>query len=272
MLSSTLMETLPRATPVVVFLHIPKTAGTTFNSMLSQWFRPDEVQEIMMRGMSFRLPRFPHVPKPLVAPTKIRRLRDALASDHPPRLIRGHLDFSISRYLPADTEYITLLRHPVDRAVSHYYHYRRQTRDPGRELAMGSTLLEWVCERGLVEMDNGQTRRLAGEMKLPIGSVSADTLEKAKRNLATRFSLVGTTERFDEFKILAHRHFMQRDRVYPALNGDGPVPVLDAKSHEIVKQWNRFDLELHTFADELFRRAIAQADLGTLDPRKVATW
>ena len=115
---------------LVAFVHIPKTAGTTLNSILAHEYSPEETYEIMMRGMSLRRAKPTIIPRPVVSFSKIRRLKSALKHGHVIRLIRGHIDFSISKVLPPDTRYFTLLRDPVERAISHYYHYRRLSTDP----------------------------------------------------------------------------------------------------------------------------------------------
>ena len=236
------------------------------NSILSRHYSQDQIFEIMMRGMSLRLPRYNLIPKVLVSFSKLRRLRAALKSPRRAAVLHGHLDLSLGSLLPDDAEYITLLRHPVQRAISHYHHYRRQSGDPVHELALRSTLTEWVSECGLVELDNGQTRRLAGEMRIPIGRVTCETLERAKRNLEEKFSIVGITERFEEFQVLVHRRFGWPYSHYPMQNTGRAgrtwgTPDDDALS--TIEAWNRFDLELYRFAAELLDRAIRRFDMET---------
>jgi hypothetical protein len=179
-------------------------------------------------------------------------------------VIHGHFDMSLAKLLPSNAEFMTLLRDPVERAISHYYHYRRLTTDPIHPLAMRSTLAEWVGTRGLVEMDNGQTRRLAGEMGLPVGEVSPLTLAKAKANLANKFSVVGLTERFAESQVLLHRQFKWPYRRYPERNVDhNRLRRAEVSSEvlKIVENCNRFDRELYQFASELFEHAVSKVDM-----------
>lgn len=250
---------------LIAFVHIPKTAGTTLNAMLARAYAPDETCEIMMRGMSLRVPGTAILPKPTISFSKIRRLRSALKHRPAPRLIRGHFDLSLGKLLPADTRYFTLLRDPVERAVSHYYHYRRQTTDPIQPLAMRSTLTEWVRSCGLVEMDNGQTRRLAGAMKLPCGQVTRQTLERAKSALAGNFEVVGLTERFDETLILLHRAFgwpLVRLAAHNVGDGRTQHGRLSAEELNAIGACNRYDLELYRFACALFDRAVREIDMA----------
>jgi hypothetical protein len=249
---------------VIAFVHIPKTAGTTLNAILARAYSPDQTCEIMMRGMSLRVPSAMMLRKRTVSFSKIRRLKSALKHRPGVRLIRGHFDLSLDKLLPADTRFFTLLRDPVERAVSHYYHYRRQKSDPIHPLAMRSTLTEWVGSCGLVEMDNGQTRRLAGAMNLPCGRVTPQTLERAKSALARNFEVVGLTERFDESLILLHRAFNWPLYRFAAHNvGDCRTQHACLSEEELnaIEACNRFDLDLYRFACALFEQAVSEIDM-----------
>ena len=249
---------------LIAFLHIPKTAGTTLNSILSREYAPDESYEIMMRGMAWILPRPTIIPRPLISLSKVLRLRTAVRSRHKPRLVRGHFDLSIARHLPAGTRFFTLLRDPVERAISHYYHYRRRTIERLHPLAMRSTLKEWVSGCGIVEMDNGQTRRLAGEMNLACGRVTPAMLERAMSRLA-KFAVVGITERFDESLVLLRRAFGWKSRPVAAQNvGENRPQRIDVSDEalETIERCNRFDLELYRFAWNLFDIRVSSVNAG----------
>jgi Sulfotransferase family len=247
-----------REEALIAFVHIPKTAGTTLNSILARQYSPDELHEVMMRGMSWIAAQPRIVPKPLISFSKIQRLKSALNCPRRLRVIHGHFDLSIMKLLPPGARCFTLLRDPVERAISHYYHYRRMTGDPVHPLAMKSTLAQWVGACGLVEMDNGQTRRLAGGMNLPCGRVSSGTLERAKSNLA-RFAVVGLTERFEESLMLLQRAFNWTPQPFPPCNVGENRP----RRHEVgeetlqeIRRCNQLDLELYRFASDLFERAL----------------
>lgn len=257
---------------MIAFVHIPKTAGTTLNSILAGVYRPGERHEIMMRGMSWILPKPTIVRRPLISLSKIRRLKSAVRTHPGPRLIHGHFDLSIAKYFPPDARFFTLLRDPVERAISHYYHYRRRVDDRIHPLAMRSSLAEWVSDRGIVEMDNGQTRRLAGEMNLPCGRVTAQMLERAMSRLA-RFAVVGLTERFDQSLLLLQRAFGWEVQAVRAQNVGGNRPPRTEVSEEAlgtIERCNRLDQELYRFAAELFEKAMCGIDDTAMEVVKEA--
>lgn len=244
---------------LIAFVHVPKTAGTTLNSILSHQYAAEQTFEVMMRGMSWIKPRSSLIPKPLIQFSKLRRLKFALKPPHSVRLVSGHFDMSLRNRLPADTQYFTLLRDPIERAISHYHHYRRMTDDAIHPLAMRSTLAKWVSECGLVEMDNGQTRRFAGEMNLPCGRVTPQMLERAKANLATHFTVVGLTERFDETLMLLQQAFNWSTYGFLSRNigkNRPPRSQVDDATLAVIAQCNHYDLILYQYAEALFQKAL----------------
>ncbi|NNC86795.1 MAG: sulfotransferase family 2 domain-containing protein, partial [Bacteroidia bacterium] len=96
----------------LVFLHIPKCAGSTFLFILNHQYK--------------KLPRFD------VAQTAPNKSNEQLLSElseverEKIHLIRGHVLFKIHKHLIGTTKYITFLRHPVSRVVS-LYHFMKNT-------------------------------------------------------------------------------------------------------------------------------------------------
>src|SRR5262245_34850495 len=101
-------------TRAVIFLHLPKTGGTTLSAILERQYRPDQVLPIRgdvrsNRGdMVFDVLR--SVPQERIASL---------------RLVSGHIPYGMHELLPAPSLYITLLRDPVQRALSQYRHVLR---------------------------------------------------------------------------------------------------------------------------------------------------
>src|SRR4051794_31629568 len=99
---------------LLYFLHIPKTAGTSFNDILKANFAPDE--------SSFAVPvsNFVQIPHEQIAKFKA---------------ISGHYYYNIAAFTPRTPVYITMLRDPVERTISDYAQIRRTATHHGHALA-----------------------------------------------------------------------------------------------------------------------------------------
>src|SRR4051794_13134384 len=141
-----------RTGPLTVFLHIPKTGGTTFLAILRDNF-PNAVESI---GNVFK-----------GSGGFDARLRDApTLRSRNAQVLTGHLPFAIRRRLPRDTRYITWLRDPVERTLSQYNGL--VTVSQRRVPLPGDGSLEAVLADGTVIYDNLQTRMLS-DGEEPIG-------------------------------------------------------------------------------------------------------
>jgi hypothetical protein len=243
---------------VAVFIHVPKTAGTTVRSVI----RTSEPGERNRR------------PGPNVFkggggadPTTLEKLRDephALNLDEV-RVLLGHQPFGISEHLERafpdrEFRYFTFLRDPVERSISHYFEVLRQPRrvfddgEPGEELAPlpPSTTFHDAVEAGYLH-DNLHTRMLSGVE--PFGLVTDDMLERAKRNLRDRFALVGLTERLDESLVLVKQRLGFRSILVASQRVNASRPrgsEVPAELRRAAERHNRYDIELYRFARKLF--------------------
>lgn len=232
----------------IVFIHIPKTGGMTFYSMLREIYKPTELHKINPAAESIE--KYDSLPQ---------ARKDRL------KAIYGHMDYGLRERLPADSAYVTLMRHPIERVISHYYYVRRTENDPLRELALQSSLYDWVAHCNLVEMDNGQTRRLSGMAEgIRFGECSREVLAQAKTNVARDFALVGITERYDETSVLLNKMFGWPIKNYPSINvakwkpGRNEVPI---ETLRLIEKFNALDMELYDYALRLFDEKIEQMDI-----------
>jgi hypothetical protein len=245
----------PAEAPAIIFLHIGKTAGSTLRKVLHRNVPRDSILLVQtdQRRDTFRPRRegtveaFANIPKE----TRARA-----------RLVEGHLIYGIHRFVPGPSTYITVIRNPVALAISQY---RYVLRTPGHRLhgvvtSEAMSLEDYVRSGVSLEVDNSQTRVIAGDLSAPFGGCSEAMLETAKRNIEDRFSVVGLTERFDESLVLMGRTFGWRRlwyvpvKVAPKVREPIPQEVL-----RLLEEQNRFDIALHRFATERFERAIAGA-------------
>jgi hypothetical protein len=237
---------------VCLFLHLPKTAGTTLKACLYDEYAVPDGRE--SRWLQDGIYYFPYGFHKAERPRFTRAVRETLARDDV-RAVTGHFWFGLHRLVPRPSFYVTLLRDPVERVVSLYHHMLRE--EPGR--LGGASLHEFVTDMRSREVDNDQTRRIAG-VEPPFGEVDEAVLERAKRNLAERFAFVGVTERFDESLVALKRRLRWEYVLYiPALvNRDRPASsALPPATVAAIAERNRLDLALHEHATRLLDDAIA---------------
>lgn len=238
------------ADTALIFVHILKAAGTTLNHLLEVQFAP---QESFATSSTQRYPG--------------NTLNDFEALDKEQlakiRLLNGHMGFGLHRHLPRPAVYVTMLREPVERVLSHYSFDRTLAGSPVYEyLQSGEMDLKGYVRyyADAAEMDNLQTRMIAGNWhKRGFGPCSPQMLEEAKRNLRDRFAVVGLAEHFDASYLLLKRHFGWRTTFFKRRNKTRKRIYRDEISTDeldTILQHNQYDLQLYAFALQLFAEQI----------------
>lgn len=120
--------------------------------------------------------------------------------------ITGHVFFGIHQSFPSTSyQYVTMVRHPVDRVVSEYY-FQKRINSRFSSLAKALPLLDFVAKADCWMMDNCLTRFISGEFP-PVGRCRPWMLEKAKDNVAANYAVIGCLERHDLFTARLCAHF-----------------------------------------------------------------
>jgi hypothetical protein len=236
-----------------VFLHIPKTAGTSIRNALTAAVPPGEFLFIYKDGHSG------------LRPSEIAALPERQRAAI--RLMFGHMGFGTGAHLPNAAGYVTFLRDTESRLRSNYRHHR--DRD-SRFTANGDVLpLETVASQGLAEeFDNIAVRLLAGLSadEVPQDSVGEHHVDMALSNLRTSFRFIGLVDRADEhYPALCHAlgiagRPLGHDNVCAETPGTGD----DGVDWAAILHRNRFDTAL-------YERVIAEGLAGrALDPGQQA--
>jgi hypothetical protein len=251
---------------LLLFVHVPKTAGTTLRAILNM-AEPDGRSRAL--GNVFK--GGGGVDKG--AMSRLRR-PDGLDLTGV-GLVRGHVPLGIREYLPQhlpkqrNLHCFTFLREPADRTLSHYFQIRENGAKPGASTKLALSrlppdpTLEDMLEAGYIH-DNLHTRMLCGNPE-PFGEVTEEMLEEAKRNLREELVFFGLTERFDESLVLAKRRLGFRAILYRSdarVNTGRPRGDTVARGLvEAAKCCNRYDTELYSYAKELFENAPEREEL-----------
>ncbi|MHB1561444.1 MAG: sulfotransferase family 2 domain-containing protein, partial [Isosphaeraceae bacterium] len=210
----------------------------------------------------------------LAIPDEVRRVlgRDDL------RAVVGHFWFGVHRHIARPWHYITLLRHPIDRVLSLYYHVKthypnhsQPRRDQYRNRLVrpadidGMSLEEFVEHPPFREVENDQVRRISG-IEPALGGCTEHMLEEAKQNLRRHFAMVGVTERFDETLVLLKRKYgWTRDLLYYPRNTNPARPATETipmATREAILRRNELDHELYRFAEKRLDEMASAAGPG----------
>jgi galactose-3-O-sulfotransferase len=256
------LSAMPDRNEALIFLHIPKTGGSTLYRILEQQYS---------RAQAVTL----DTPKVAAFKTLPAAQRGRY------RLIQGHLYFGLHRFVPRASTYITFLRRPVERVLSFYY-YARSTPDHYLYplLATERLDLKTLLARELtLELCNEQTRLLAGdEWEDPQRVVTRAALEQAQANLRSHFRVVGLLEEFDASLLLLRRAFDWHLPFYVKENVTKEKPddtSLDVETRRLVEDANCLDLELYEYARNLFdeqRRAAGDSFAADLCDFRRLNW
>lgn len=239
--------------PLLIHLHIPRNAGTTLGRMLrvkiGSWPPDRLLRHRLLLGFygrgdwERRLALIEALP-----PRRRRRVR----------LFEGHFGWGLHDRLPRPSMYLTMLREPVDRALSVYYHLRQ-----AGHLAPGVTLEEFAGDGADPQrvwwIDNAQVRYLAGEqgriVDVPRGCCTRAMLDVALERLRAENVFFGLTEHFDASMVLLRRTLGWRSCHHVPANAAGgrrAVSEVDPAVIERLVALNALDAQLYVRAAGLF--------------------
>lgn len=234
-----MMKVLP------IFLHIPRTAGTTLSTILRQQLGDGRIlslygddityADIVTRGAC-------------MDPEYINNLE----------LVRGHITFGVHEHIPRPCAYFTFLREPVARCYSLYRYIRRDPTHWAHKETMEMSFDRFLDSGITLETDNGMVRQLCGsEGPLPqnaygstgtsYGEISGKHFKEARHNLKNYFMVVGITDQFDGYyKMLCRTFGWPWRENYRSLNSAGGL--IDQLSPEVVtkaRKLNKWDTILY---------------------------
>ncbi|CAN5516805.1 sulfotransferase family 2 domain-containing protein [soil metagenome] len=226
----------------IIFLHLPKTAGTTVNRLIEWEYRLSEMYSVdpVLFDWSSR-----HLRK--LSPARLRKIR----------MFKGHMTFGLHEVLPQPATYITVLRDPVDRVISAFYFMRSYKLHPLYwKMRRENWTLDDFVRRS--QRDNVQSKIIAGaRYETPC---TPEILARAKENLRHHFSVVGLSERLEESLALMKLRFGWKLNSYSSFNVTPSRPKkkdLPKATLDLIHQKNAFDLELYECGRELFEKAVA---------------
>lgn len=213
-----------------IFIHIPKTGGTTLNTIFKSQYEPKQYLD-----HNFYIDRV----------TSFDQL--TAAEKESIEAVAGHYFYGTHEYFPKAHRYFTMLRDPVDRVLSLYYFLQTY---PGYERVREMTLEEYV--KAEAEAYNFQTIMICGLDVRP-------SVTRAKKHLDT-FAAVGITEMFDESIYLLQREFGWEHIHYKKDNITKKRKRKEQISPEtisLIQEYNEMDQEVYEYAKQLLHRKLS---------------
>jgi hypothetical protein len=228
----------------LIFLHIPKTAGTTLNRIIERQYSPLEIftmDPYRIRATPERLKR--------LSEGRRRRLR----------IVRGHMFYGIHECLPQGATYFTMLRDPVARALSTYYFILRRPLNPLHRKVKKERLTIEDCIRLFPQRHNLQCRMIAG-VKDAGSTDEGRLLDMAKEHLTKSFSVVGICETFEESLMVMAATFDWQVPFYKNCKVSKTRPQINPSTVEMIREHNRLDVELYEFGKVLFEESLQKKE------------
>lgn len=227
----------------IIFLHLPKTAGTTLNRLIEWEYPLTEMYSVDPVLFEWSYAHLRNLP-----PKRLRKTR----------IFKGHMLFGLHEVLPQPSTYITVLRDPVNRVLSAFYFMRGYKLHP---LYWRLRREKWSLEQyvALSTRDNVQCKIIANaDYHLPC---TQEILDRALDHLNRYFSVIGLSERLEESLALMKLRFGWQLKSYSSFNVTRKRPKRDdlpPATLAMIAEKNRFDIELYRRASELFEEAVSK--------------
>jgi Galactose-3-O-sulfotransferase len=242
--SPLIIKAPPRArlqpSETVLFMHIAKTAGTAFRDTLLENYRQSELAYI-----------YPDPPGFLTGDLGLLPLEQRARI----RLAIGHFQYGLHGFFPQPCTYVTIVRNPVSRVISHY-HYRYRQPNAAADQNPGLALIELLEKSPSVNLDNLMVRCFSGvnERDVPPGHVDREVYDLAVHQLRTSFSFVGHQERSNEaYAVLQQRFGWKQCSSLPEINRTASLNYDQYQSSRAaIEYFNRWDCRLYAEICKLF--------------------
>lgn len=212
--------------PRLFFIHIPKCAGMTLHAVIERQYAPEQI---------YTVPSAPWVNQ------NYQSLRDEWKPEAKARLrvVKGHMNYGWHNAFPGEPyEYVTILRHPVERLLSLYSFIGKWHRD-GSYKDQGVAVFAHRSTEGC----NDMTYMLSGGT-----GRDARAFIKAWRAL-TSMGVVGTVETFDLTLYVMRERYGWLVEPYDRVNVTRErVHSVSDKVIRTIMRRNQYDLMLYAYA------------------------
>lgn len=167
----------------LIFVHIPKAAGTTLNRFIEAQYSPSRIYTIGGYKPSEHIKKF----------VQFSEFRKNFYS-----VYKGHGAWALTNNLPSPFQAITILRDPISKAISTYNYTKSNPKHRNYKEANRLSFSDYIIGLEESTFQNPQVRELCSKSTQYDSDISYSDLVEAKKNIETYFSVVGVTELFNE--------------------------------------------------------------------------
>lgn len=232
----------------IVFLHIPKTGGSSFSSILQSFF-PIEKRFHVHAGATITARAYYEISANIFRELD-QKIVDAVD------LIHGHMPFHYDEKYAAFS-YVTFFREPVKRVVSDYLFSKSTPHLPLFHLLKDMSLKAYVSQNTDLHLDNLQTRIISGRLT---GEVDRSHADEALDRITRQFKIFGITESFDlSLVMLKEQLGWQRYPAYGSRKNQTKPVAYNVTEQDLyaVRQFNEIDKALYENANKLFNALVS---------------
>jgi hypothetical protein len=218
-----------------IFLHIPKTAGSSFERVINA----NTATSHAYIG-----------------------LRSYLTSKNDcGELVKGHMAYGIDFLKLQESRYITLIRNPTERCISYYYFVQEWPKHPSYNDAISHTIIDFYKMK---KYQNIQAKSIGGHILLPNDILPINLiLSTAKHRLLKIFDF-GITEFYAQSVELMCARLNWNNRPIIHTKQGRMRPLSTSVQPEILQkiaELNDADWQLYCYGKELFKQRCEQLDI-----------
>jgi hypothetical protein len=228
--------------PFMIFLHIPKTAGTTLRSIADLQYGRKNVILYYHQKSQDTLNKLDYM------------LRD---ERHDYRALIGHFHFGVHANLSQPARYVTFLRDPVSVTISAYNERLKTFTAEFEKPGGGMKSIEDYLEEHRIAYSNWQTKMIAG-LSNEVTATEAD-LERAMDHLDRHFAMAAPTTRFEEAMLLLSARLGWRPCLYVNLNRGRSHDFVSPEARQLIESMCSLDERLLDYASAKFDAEVRAA-------------
>lgn len=214
----------------IIFQHIPKTAGSSLQTLFTSQF--DRQRTFICGSQDGVLQDF------LQLETDQRDRLD---------LLIGHVDFGVHQQFSDESTYISFIREPVERVLSHYYFIRDHVHHRYHAEANMMKLEEFMSSGIRPRMNNCMTRMFSGENP-QYNACNFAMVEKALDNIDQQYGFIGFFSTINSsvdslVKIMGWKNItLERKNV---TRNKPQIQHVSQEIIDLIRYYNSYDIELY---------------------------